>query len=180
MSGFCSVAIRLRPAMKVLYMSGYTDNVVVHRGIVDLGVAYLQKPFTPVGLAAKVREDLVLPAVTILVVDDEAEIRGLLRLFLKAAGYEVLEAADGRQAVTQSETHHVDLMMTDLIMPGQEGIETIRLFHKQQPKLKIIAMSGTMDAVFLKAASHLGAQATLAKPLNNEQLLETVRRVLAQ
>jgi hypothetical protein len=40
-------------------MSGYTDNVVVHRGIVDLGVAYLQKPFTPVGLAAKVREVLV-------------------------------------------------------------------------------------------------------------------------
>ena len=48
----------LRPAMKVLYMSGYTDNVVVHRGIVDLDVAYLQKPFTGVGLAAKVREVL--------------------------------------------------------------------------------------------------------------------------
>ena len=113
-------------------------------------------------------------------VDDEAEIQGLLRLFLKAVGYEVLEAADGRQAMTQSETHHVDLMITDLIMPGQEGIETIRLLHEQQPKLKIIAMSGALDSVFLEAANRLGAQATLAKPFNNEQLLETVRRVLAQ
>ena len=169
----------LRPAMKVLYMSGYTDNVVVHRGIVDLGVAYLQKPFTPVGLAAKVRELLVRPAVTILVVDDEAVIRGLLRHFLKAAGYEVLEAADGRQAVTQAETHHVDLMITDLIMPEQEGIETIRLLHKQQPNLKIIGMSGAMNNVYLDLASRLGAQATLAKPFNKENVLETVHRVLA-
>src|SRR5450759_3551020 len=169
----------LRPAMKVLYTSGYTDNVVVHRGIVDLGVAYLQKPFTPIGLAAKVREVLLRPAVTILVVDDEAKIRGLLRHFLKAAGYEVLEAADGRQAVTQAETHHVDLIITDLIMPEQEGIETIHLLHKQQPNLKIIGMSGAMDPVYLELANRLGAQATLAKPFNNEQLLEIVRRVLA-
>ena len=112
-------------------------------------------------------------------VDDEAKIRGLLRHFLKAAGYEVLEAADGRQAVTQAETHHVDLMIIDLIMPEQEGIETIRLLHKQQPNLKIIGMSGAMDPVYLELANGLGAQATLAKPFNNEQLLETVRRVLA-
>ncbi len=172
----------LRPATKVLYMSGYTDDVVVHRGIVDLGVAYIQKPFTPGSLAAKVREVLgpVRPAATILVVDDEAGIRGLLRDLLKTAGYEVLEAEDGRQAMTQVETHHVDLMITDLIMPEQEGIETIGLLRQRQPNLKIIAMSGAMDSVFLEAASHLGTQATVAKPFNNEKLLETVQRVLAQ
>jgi DNA-binding NarL/FixJ family response regulator len=81
--------------------------------------------------------------------------------------------------VTQAETHHVDLMITDLIMPEQEGIETIRLLHKQQPNLKIIGMFGAMDPVYLDLANRLGAQATLAKPFNNEQLLETVRRVLA-
>jgi DNA-binding NarL/FixJ family response regulator len=70
-------------------------------------------------------------------------------------------------------------MITDLSMPEQEGIETIRLLHKQQPNLKIIGMSGAMNNVYLDLASRLGAQATLAKPFNKENVLETVHRVLA-
>ena len=120
------------------------------------------------------------PAATILVVDDDAGIRALLRYLLEAAGYQVFEAAEGGEALIQAETHRVDLVITDLIMPGKEGIETIGLLHNQQPNLKIIAMSGAMESAFLAAAGHLGAQATLAKPFTKEQLLQTVHRVLTQ
>lgn len=170
----------VRPGMKVLYMSGYTDNVVVHRGIVDLGVAYLQKPFSPDVLGAKVREVLgpVRTAATILVVDDEAGIRGLVRQLLQGAGYAVIDAADGKQAMVLAESYSVDLMITDLVMPEQEGLETIRMLRKRQPNLKIVAMSGAMGGTFLPVANQLGAHAILAKPFSQERLLETVHRVL--
>jgi CheY-like chemotaxis protein len=150
MSG-CQLADRLkllRPAMKVVYMSGYAGDAVAACGLLDSAAAYLQKPFTPQDLAVKVRKVLQsAPSPTrVLVVDDEPGIRDLIRQYLEVAGYEVLEAEDGRKAVGLAKTHCVDLMITDLVMPEQEGIETIRLLNREQPGLKIIAMSGASDA----------------------------------
>ncbi|MBI4876451.1 MAG: PAS domain S-box protein [Acidobacteria bacterium] len=171
----------LRPEMKVLYMSGYTDSAIVHHGILDDGVLFLQKPFGAGPLAAKVREALgpPRPAATILVVDDEPGIRSLLRQVLAREGYQVLEAEDGKQAMERAAGSHLDLVITDLVMPEQEGLETIGKLRKQQPDLKIVAISGAFEGEFLKVAAMLGAQATLAKPVSPRQLLETVRKVLS-
>ena len=117
----------------------------------------------------------------ILVVDDEDLGRVTLRQMLEADGHEVLEAANGREGVALHSNDPVDLVVTDIIMPEQEGIETIVQLRRKNPQLKIIAISGggrmkNMD--FLKIASHVGADATLTKPFSTRELLETVNGCL--
>jgi CheY-like chemotaxis protein len=117
-------------------------------------------------------------AARILVVDDEAGVRSFLRKALEDGGYEVIEAADGKQALQQAAVGHVDLVVTDLVMPEQEGIETIQALREDGPGIRIIAMSGAFGGQFLKAAQVLGADAVLAKPVSTELLLAKVAEVL--
>jgi PAS domain S-box-containing protein len=171
---------RRRPEIRVLYMSGYTGNAIARRGLLEEGVAFIQKPFTAESLAGKVRDTLgrAPAAGTILVVDDEAAIRGLFHKILARAGYRVMEAADGAQALAAVKKGGVDLVITDLVMPEKEGIETIVAIRKNHPQVKIAAVSGAFGGKYLEIASQLGADAALAKPVSEETLLGTVRRLL--
>ena len=93
---------------------------------------------------------------SILVVDDYDQIRNLLRRILQGGGYEVFEASNGRQAIDWLRKNGVDLVITDLIMPEQEGLETIQFLRNERPDLKIIAMSGTDEGQYLPVAEKLG------------------------
>ena len=170
----------LQPGIKVLFMSGYTDNVIVHHGVLEGGAKFIQKPFSPEELAGKVRAVLSppAPAARILVADDEAGVRGFLRKVLEEGGYEVIEAVDGKQALQQARAGHVDLVITDLVMPGQEGLETIRALRREVPGVGIIAISGAFGGQFLKVAQMMGAAAVLNKPVSAELLLARVAEVL--
>jgi two-component system KDP operon response regulator KdpE len=126
---------------------------------------------------------MILPAAdrvrrTVLIVDDEPGIRNFLRDALTAAGYEVLEAENGKEAVKQVAASNVDLVIMDLAMPKQDGLETIPLLHHLQPQLRIIVMSGKF-ADELHVAELLGANASLAKPIQKDELLEAIARVMA-
>ena len=117
----------------------------------------------------------------ILVIDDEEGIREYVRWILEDAGYEVLEAEDGNKALEVFFSTPVDLIITDLVMPDKEGIETISDLRREHPNLKIIAMSGAVDsATYLMLASNLGALATIQKPFDSKKLLETVERILSE
>ncbi len=170
----------LRPEVKCMLISGYVGDLDAYRSLVDADIGFLQKPFHPDVLAAKVREILGSSRVsgTILVVDDEAAIRRLLRLHLESAGYNVLEAANGRTALDQLKDREVDLVISDLHMPEMEGIELLRLLHQQKPAMRIIAMSGAHDTGPLEATKYLGACAVLEKPFQKGHLLEVVRDAL--
>jgi DNA-binding response OmpR family regulator len=96
---------------------------------------------------------------------------------LSSAGYDVLEAPHGRDAVRMLQDTKVDLFITDLIRPEQEGIETVQILHRQYTQIKIIAMSGQFSNL-LPAAQHLGADATLVKPFTPDELLHTVEAVM--
>ena len=114
---------------------------------------------------------------TILVIDDDAQIRRLLRQVLEREGHNVLDAGDGKEGIRFYRENEVDLIITDLIMPEKEGLETIMELRNEQPDLKIIAMSGggkVPAEAYLKIADTLGAQKTLIKPFAREELLKAV------
>jgi DNA-binding NtrC family response regulator len=115
---------------------------------------------------------------TLLVIDDEAAIRDSFRRRLTAEGYTVLEAGSGLKAVERVERDHVDLVITDILMPGQEGIETIRSLHQRFPRLPIIAISGSPHYYYLSAAQRLGATRTFQKPFDLDDLVRAVREEL--
>lgn len=99
-------------------------------------------------------------------------------MVLSDAGYEVLLAPDGKAAVSLGARRFVDLLITDLVMPEKEGIETIRFFKKMAPQTKIIAISGAIDPTFLQVAEKMGAQQVLYKPIRTAELLDAVRKVI--
>jgi hypothetical protein len=182
MSG-TELAERLRkrwPAIKVMFMSGYTDDAIVQHGVLPKDEEFIQKPFGPEQLAIKVRKMLAKPdgPARIVVADDESGVRSFLRLVLESGGYEVIEAANGKQAVEKALAGPTDLVITDLVMPEQEGLETIRALHRDAPGIGIIAISGALGGQFLKVAHMLGAQAVLRKPVSAETLLAKVAEVL--
>ncbi len=171
---------KLQPGMKLLFMSGYADHVILAHGVLEAGVSFIQKPFSPEELAVKVGAVLGPPVTgaRILVADDEAAVRRFLRAALEDAGYQVTEAADGKQALLQAQEGQVDLVITDLVMPGQEGMETIQALHRELPRVGIIAISGKFEGRFLEMAQLLGAHAVIGKPVSAELLLSAVTKVL--
>jgi CheY-like chemotaxis protein len=112
------------------------------------------------------------------VADDETGVRCFLRKVLEDGGYEVIEAADGKRAFRQARAAQVDVVITDLVMPEQEGIETIRALRRETPGVAIIAISGAFGGQFLETAQMLGADAVLHKPVDAELLLATVAELL--
>ncbi|MBI3568177.1 MAG: response regulator [Gemmatimonadetes bacterium] len=117
----------------------------------------------------------------ILLVDDETAVRQLFADVLEIDAHAVTQAGDGNGALAALEHGAFDLVVTDLVMPDKEGIETIIEMRKRWPTLPVVAMSGGgrgSAADYLELAAQLGAVATLQKPFATQVLLDTVRKVL--
>ena len=119
----------------------------------------------------------------ILLVDDDDSVRIIMRIALVKLGHVVREARDGREAMRLCKQRQPELMITDIIMPEQEGLETIRAVRRLYPEVKVVAMSGggRADATdYLKVASALGAKAVLSKPFSTEHLAKVLDELLAK
>ena len=119
----------------------------------------------------------------ILVIDDDAAIRGSVRRLLERAGHVVFEAADGVAGIRLLSAESVALVLTDIYMPGQDGFATLRRVRREWPKVKIITMSGGSQAgpVDLNAsAAAMGAARTLSKPFDAKDLIDAVHSVLGE
>lgn len=118
----------------------------------------------------------------ILVIDDNPIARSTISTVLESDGYEIVAAADGNLGLAAFESEQPDLVITDIIMPEKEGIETIQDLLRRDPHAKVIAISGggrIGNADFLEFARKFGAAETIAKPFDPEELLEATKRLLA-
>lgn len=117
----------------------------------------------------------------ILVIDDEPDIRRLLRLALEEAGYEVWEAQEGEDGLAIARQKECDLAIVDLFMPGKEGLETILALRRDMPQIKLIAMSGGSGHTdMLPAARSFGADQTIHKPYELDTLLTSIAALLSK
>jgi DNA-binding response OmpR family regulator len=119
----------------------------------------------------------------ILLVDDDDSFRKMLRLSLIRMGHDVAEARDGKEAVRLINEGPPDIMITDLVMPEKEGLETIDEVRRQYPGMKIIAMSGggrVNASDYLKIARAMGADQVLAKPFSIDEITATLASVMAK
>ncbi len=116
----------------------------------------------------------------VLVIDDESLVRRLLRKGLEQRGYEVTEAVDGRDAIRQLGQDDFDLVIADIVMPEQDGLEVIMFLKKNQPHVKIIAVSAPSNELFLNSAKGLGANRTFQKPFEFADLAAAAEELLLQ
>ena len=114
---------------------------------------------------------------SILVIDDDLLFSKVLVKLLERCGYRVRVASNGDEGISRYREEVADLVITDLRMPEKDGFETIAVLHKDNPDLKLIAISGG-DQDELPKARKLGARHTFVKPFDTEELLETIEEEL--
>ncbi len=184
----------LKPGIKIVFTSGYTDEAVVRHGILETETHFLQKPYTPAAVARKVREvldggverrpartDQGSRTTTILVIDDDEQFQNYLRRVLEEEGYVVRQARNGLAGIRAYEKEPADLVICDIFMDLHDGLETIQQLLQKFPHAKIIAVSGGSTRIpgdYLHHAGKFGAVATLSKPLDLAFLLQTMKDLL--
>jgi CheY-like chemotaxis protein len=119
---------------------------------------------------------------TILLVDDDDQFRSMLSALLRRSGYEVQEARNGNEATMMYRSQQTDLVITDLIMPEKEGLETIREIRHTNPGVRIVAMSGGGRKGledYLEVAKVFGARVVIDKPFTHQEILGAISKALA-
>ena len=124
----------------------------------------------------------------VLIIDDEEDIRDALHDVLSRAGFEVDVSSTGDEGIDKLRSKPADVIVTDIIMPGKDGVATIREIRKEFPDAKIIAMSGggnfganayepnaIKTTAYLAAAGEAGADVILSKPFDREAFMEAIR-----
>jgi YesN/AraC family two-component response regulator len=117
----------------------------------------------------------------ILIIEDDDLVRGVLREVLELAGYEVMEASNGKEGINLYRKTPADMIITDIVMPGKDGIETIMDLKIEFPGVKIIAISGGGrfgPDTYLEIADGFGADYILSKPIKREELIKTIKELL--
>ena len=112
-----------------------------------------------------------------VVIDDDPQVRCLIAMMLKRAGYQVAEAKDGGEGIELCSSLDPEVIVTDIFMPRQDGIDVLREVKTRSKQPRVVAISGgspRLQMDFLDVAERLGADAVVQKPFTPEQLLQAV------
>ena len=118
----------------------------------------------------------------VLVIDDNEDVRTLIQLALRAEGFHVSVAANGQDGMSLLRKEVSDIVVTDILMPEQDGIETIAELRRDFPDVKIIAISGALSATgfdYLRVPIQLGAARILRKPFEIQELVGVIRELVS-
>jgi CheY-like chemotaxis protein len=118
----------------------------------------------------------------ILIIDDDDLFRGMTKKLLEKSGYTVAEASDGQSGLKVAAEMSPDLIVTDIIMPNMDGLETITALRKNEPTMKIIAVSGggrIASTCYLPTAKVMGAHKSFDKPFDHNEFLEAIKELLS-
>ncbi len=119
----------------------------------------------------------------VLVVDDEPDVRRVIRMSLEKSGYDVLEADNGEQAITEINQGEnpllLDVIITDIRMPKINGVETIQYFQQQYPRVPIIVLTGFPDVEMASGFLKKGVVDYLVKPVEKEKITNAVTKAMA-
>jgi CheY-like chemotaxis protein len=117
----------------------------------------------------------------VLIVEDDKELREMLKMSLLRSGFTVLEAGNGKEAITHFKPSLTDLVVTDLIMPEEDGLKVVIKLRELKPSIKIIAISGggkVGPGSYLNLAKALGADAIYSKPFSINDLTAKIEQLL--
>jgi response regulator RpfG family c-di-GMP phosphodiesterase len=168
--------------VKVLYMSGYTDDAILHSGILEAKVSFLSKPFSPEGLASKVREVLdnkvgdhydkgKTMRDTILFVDDDIVVLQILKRIFTAEGYDVVTATSGEEGLRVLEQTPVPVVVADYHMPGMSGVEFLEQVRERLPDTIRVLLTGHAETtVAIEAINRGHVYRFLTKPWEEHDL----------
>lgn len=117
---------------------------------------------------------------SVLVVDDEDALRTVLTSELSNEGYEVRNASDGDEAIAELQKAKYDLVLLDIKMPRMNGFEVLKFIKEQQPKTKVVMLTGFADLKNAIESKKLGADDFVSKPYDLVDLLTTIERVLTE
>jgi two-component system cell cycle sensor histidine kinase/response regulator CckA len=169
-----------QPDVRVLYISGHTDDAVVRHGVIDASHAFLQKPFPPAAFVSKVHELFAQrkPSKHLLFVDDEAPLVYLATRTLEERGYRVSGCGNGTDALAafKRNPNAFDLVITDLSMRGMSGLELARALKELRPELPVILATGFIDDELRAKAAAVGVNELLGKPGTIEEFSDLVDR----
>lgn len=114
----------------------------------------------------------------VLIVDDAAFSRRMLRKYVEAEGYQVLEASNGKQALEMVEKHHPSCILTDLLMPDVDGFQLLKLLREQGEEIPIAIITADIQDASRQRGVELGVTSFIHKPVKEDQVRQTIRQLL--